>query len=604
MTGITRHFPLDIIVSVLFQVPPVYEDGGDGAGTLLNCHRLNRLWREAASLSSLWEAHYKARYYHCDSVEEAQRWDEAAGTWKIMYGKRRSLDQQALSLLDHISNKRADRYPRAKLLVDMSFDVWDVLERLRDRPVDIFHEHADDAKYQTITQRYWAQSILQAIGRGYAVKVWSEYSQPPESSFSPPSFDTAMTVLSCFFGKSPVRIEVQLDSLADECKQSLLAKGLTFDVLDSKYDLEDLTRGTCQFMSSKGFGLAEPHNFLKVLNQFPHAYLSTNKETIPISLVHVFVAISRRLGIQASPIDFPAKVLVHVARPNSDVDLFLDVCRRDSPIINVTTEIHSTYERQLGIPAQEAVRYINPVGGAKMILRVARNILSASREGPDFSYGVSHCALQASLCIHLLLTNERQLASNILANVEILPLDCATYLPSVLAPALPMASEDLIRRTCESILTGEAESGVVIRRPDHKVTYFVGALFVHVRYGYAGCVLDWDIACSASEDWMMQMKVDALPRGRNQPFYHCVAADGSQRYVAEENIRLAKPTREIIQTLLELVPSLAMSFKAADLRNEDLGGRGRLLLSPEALLLHPDDDLVGQQWVETGELAC
>lgn len=32
------------------------------------------------------------------------------------------------------------------------------------------------------------------------------------------------------------------------------------------------------------------------------------------------------------------------------------------------------------------------------------------------------------------------------------------------------------------------------------------------------------------------MRVDTLPHGRNQPFYHVVVDDGSARYVAQENV--------------------------------------------------------------------
>ena len=33
-------------------------------------------------------------------------------------------------------------------------------------------------------------------------------------------------------------------------------------------------------------------------------------------------------------------------------------------------------------------------------------------------------------------------------------------------------------------------------------------------------ILGWDPHCAAPEDWIVNMRVDDLPNGRNQAFYH------------------------------------------------------------------------------------
>lgn len=68
------------------------------------------------------------------------------------------------------------------------------------------------------------------------------------------------------------------------------------------------------------------------------------------------------------------------------------------------------------------------------------------------------------------------------------------------------------------------------------VLYHVGDLFRHARYGYQAAIVGWDNACNAAESWITQMRIDALPLGRTQPFYHVLAEDQSTRYVAQENI--------------------------------------------------------------------
>ncbi|CAO1625087.1 unnamed protein product [Parajaminaea phylloscopi] len=81
--------------------------------------------------------------------------------------------------------------------------------------------------------------------------------------------------------------------------------------------------------------------------------------------------------------------------------------------------------------------------------------------------------------------------------------------------------------------TGLGES-----KPDaDPVTYRVGTLFTHRRYGYRGVILAWDATCEASDAWQHQMRIDTLPHGGSQqPFYNVLADDTTSRYVAECNI--------------------------------------------------------------------
>ena len=59
------------------------------------------------------------------------------------------------------------------------------------------------------------------------------------------------------------------------------------------------------------------------------------------------------------------------------------------------------------------------------------------------------------------------------------------------------------------------------------------------RYGYDCVIIGWSTRCNASERWIRQMGVDRLPLGREQPFYHVLVPDGSQRYAAQGRYSLA-----------------------------------------------------------------
>ena len=52
------------------------------------------------------------------------------------------------------------------------------------------------------------------------------------------------------------------------------------------------------------------------------------------------------------------------------------------------------------------------------------------------------------------------------------------------------------------------------------VGFRVGQLFQHKRYHYEGVVTGWDVSCDAGEEWIQNMGIDRLAKGREQAFYH------------------------------------------------------------------------------------
>lgn len=72
------------------------------------------------------------------------------------------------------------------------------------------------------------------------------------------------------------------------------------------------------------------------------------------------------------------------------------------------------------------------------------------------------------------------------------------------------------------------------------VGFRIGQVFRHKRYQYHAIITGWDTECSASEQWITDMRVHELPRGKAQSFYHVLAEDKTTRYVAEENIEIVR----------------------------------------------------------------
>ena len=116
-----------------------------------------------------------------------------------------------------------------------------------------------------------------------------------------------------------------------------------------------------------------------------------------------------------------------------------------------------------------------------------------------------------------------------------------------LAPLLPPLSEDRERldRSLQRGLWEDARPPTPKRRADianisrsvtQPLRYTVGTYVRHRRFGYYGLIRGWDAECQMQEQWIQSMGVDALPQGRQQPFYNVLDSNGTDRYVAEENI--------------------------------------------------------------------
>ena len=53
------------------------------------------------------------------------------------------------------------------------------------------------------------------------------------------------------------------------------------------------------------------------------------------------------------------------------------------------------------------------------------------------------------------------------------------------------------------------------------------------RYNYDCVITGWSALCEAEEEWIQQMGVNRLPLGPEQPFYHVLVDDGTNRYAAQ-----------------------------------------------------------------------
>jgi F-box protein 21 len=208
MASTIPSLPLDIIINVLYQLEPSRAAFDDASiNTLIACSEVNSIFREATSLSTLWQDHYTKRYIHCNEVDESERWTIFNGNYTLMYAARRRLDRDTLRILDRILFSREGRCDLAGTVAKRAFDAWDVLEiethtKLGDITSDTVHPNRPHLR----TRVFWARALLKGIARRYAFTLWGSLAGPGNDD--PSHYVEAYSALSCFFGKSPKLVSV------------------------------------------------------------------------------------------------------------------------------------------------------------------------------------------------------------------------------------------------------------------------------------------------------------------------------------------------------------------------------------------------------------
>ncbi|KAI0931746.1 hypothetical protein AcW2_000568 [Taiwanofungus camphoratus] len=608
--------PIEIYIHILGFLPPTEGSADIGVKTLVSCLSTNGQLRAAALTSSLWESHYLARYTTCDEERERQRREETNGDWRLMYLARRALDSSALRLLDDIRVQLSGRYQKARVFTqELSFDVWDALERESQLPLPAYFRERNEVDGEegetdekdvphALPRRYWAKTMMGVIARHHTLRMWARlYSGGPEGDSI--TFEEALAGLSTFFDESPKRIYSWLGELAARCRRTLLDACVELDPHSPKYDLPDLCIRIRQIFRSLGFANAEGPDFYDMLNQFPHALMEKNpRRTIPMSLVYVFVAICRRLGIQAAPTNFPGKVLCHITPADQNAhEMLFDVCENTLPLV-FTSQDTSRVLTEVGLPLDAHVDLIRPCRVATILQRAAANIIIAVRWNQRRTMGslaeMHTWSTYAAFCVFLFsMPDNNQILPHI---VNAKPLDALAVLQDIACPVLEPANRTALEQLCLDVEQADEQAmHTIMKRSDSSVKYFIGLVVRHVLYDYVGCIIAWHPLCLAHEDMTAIIEKDRLGQGWDQPFYWLILVDGSKKYVAEEDLSPICPTKGIVREMLKSRSVFGQYFEGVQV-SDAASQRGRLLLTQELQTLYPEDNYAGSLWV--GQNSC
>ncbi|KAL8683069.1 MAG: hypothetical protein Q9186_000979 [Xanthomendoza sp. 1 TL-2023] len=212
--------------------------------------------------------------------------------------------------------------------------------------------------------------------------------------------------------------------------------------------------------------------------------------------------------------------------------------------------------KAMGVASIEHEGHLGIASTADMIRRAARNIIrsiQSTRHAHDLSipaeslYPDSDGALYSALWALLVLPEDHTPRSAgarylpyILDHIEKQFLFDVRLIEKFTIPLfMDSPHQEQLRNTIRVMRAGDLMPKPVKSRRNEtsqSVRYKVGQAFRHRRYNYQGVISGWDVECAAGENWMSQMGVDRLSRGRHQSFYHVLVEDKSVRYVAEENI--------------------------------------------------------------------
>ncbi|KAG0653686.1 hypothetical protein C6P46_002353, partial [Rhodotorula mucilaginosa] len=568
--------------------------------TLLSCSLVSSSFRALATANSLWRQIADA-HYHQYRVPSRSRLDEFERDAFRYYASRARKDQRATEIVKEIQRPK-DRIPLIEELRSNSALGSEVIENPKWTAGGDYAFTEQNAPEDWLSLRYWAAECRKALLRDEALRLWRDISIRSVANADADDADNSndqmeedlergLDAFSAFRGLDPARLPRERYDMSNH-PRLLEATAVPPPHFTGVRLLEWLATQVVDYMKSIGLEPAREGGFHSLDNHYVELVWRRaaatpdgpqNEGTLPMTLVHIFCAlvrrlpVARRLGIRAQMIGYPGTVLAGLSYRRrgggggggEEEDRERDRARI---YINVFGEgkilSPERLRAMLGAMGQADSEqdFLAPASAREMCLRVARNILTSVRAGDrtigvpiphelsvEALYSVSH-ALFLFTSPHALLDRDRDrreeeedvpaaVGADTLQYAEWLeslvqseyPLD-VSYLSETVAPLLPPPDRQArLRSLCAAIREEDAtpkEPKVV----NAEIKWPIGHVFRHRLFGYLAITRGFDYRCEAGEQWIRQMRVDTLPYGRHQPFYHVVVEDGSARYVAQENI--------------------------------------------------------------------
>ena len=109
-------------------------------------------------------------------------------------------------------------------------------------------------------------------------------------------------------------------------------------------------------------------------NHYPHKFLTTHHQTLPMSLVWTFVCLATRFGFDARPVSYPGTVLAAIKPPERTEWRYINLFREE---LTTQTEAELSASLQPGFPRA----CVQPAATQLIVTRAVNNVfVSAMRE--------------------------------------------------------------------------------------------------------------------------------------------------------------------------------------------------------------------------------
>lgn len=540
MTGIQL---LDLADELLEAIITQISCASETVHFSLVCKRLHRL----VIASPAWRRHCLATWVIWDSSHDidtkiAQKPLET--DWYALYLQRIRTDRRASQLFESLLATQRARGPRMHELALIGYDVKDQL-------VGLFEDTPDEAD-DVLARRWHADAILRMMSRRQAVDIWRRLQDGEHVEL-----EDALGAYDLFvLGSTPEFIHSHLDALATAVRES--TRGF------SDMTIREKAVAVCRHLRSKGIvGMADMEEYHALRNNFLSLPLAGYQEAdekgcLPLQSVAIFCGVARRLGIHAQPSNFPGNVHAVITAP-PDITLDGEPRTAEEDLNrNLETMMHMDPFNQdgevapaqllgrlshIGMPPEQQAEALGPANVLEMVLRAGRNILvsvdgqrmpgqDVPNEEEEEQFPDAATSKYAALWSHFINGDTEPALSRIRrgqAAQVLLPrvladftqdLDMFAQVASKSLDGLPELVELIV---AYSVDPQRVAAKVPVPRPavdTDPVQYRIGTHFVHGRHNYHGFIVGWCPNCTASEHWIAQMRVDQLPRGRNQPFYN------------------------------------------------------------------------------------
>lgn len=310
-----------------------------------------------------------------------------------------------------------------------------------------------------------------------------------------------------------------------------------------------------RFLRRRNFAGIQDHARYHALthNFIGSALRDEEHQCLPLITVAIFCCVAQRLGLDAHPCGFPFHVHA-IIRPPQGLDLdgrplddnsaadpmYLDPWNSSSE--TPVTELIDRLNRMNADP-QEHQALLAVSSTTNIVQRTARNIMNSIQE-LDAAYGYRagnasatfpsiEGAFYGVVWALVMLPEESYGQARVQRNryiAHLLEHIQHTYSHDVFLIENYVLSRFSDRddgtQICSAIQDMRRKDAEPIQ-PKHRpqatsdaVQYKIGQVFRHKRYHYQAMIVGWDVECEAGELWIIQMGVQALPRGRHQAFYH------------------------------------------------------------------------------------